>query len=243
MRLSLYTLNVNDYEPAITALTYPLMQRFAKKIGATWRVITERRFPAWPIVYEKLQIHDLIVANRDDWAWYIDGDALIHPDMFNVVDHLTPDTVCHHGIDMAGNRWRYDDYFRRSQSRHVGSCNWNTCASAWCRDLWRPLDDLTPAQAVENIFPIQAEVATVITREHLVDDYALSRNIARFGLKVTSILKITRDLGDAGSYFWHQYTATTQQKLHGWIDESAKCPENPEGRMAGMYETLKRWKV
>ena len=37
-------------------------------------------------------------------------------------------------------------------------------------DLWRPLDDLTLAEALDNIFPIQAELNSVITREHLIDD-------------------------------------------------------------------------
>ena len=70
--------------------------------------------------------------------------------MFDVTDYLHKNTICHNGRDMAGIRWKYDQYFRRD-GRHVGSCNWFTVASDWCLDLWRPLDDLTLEEALANI--------------------------------------------------------------------------------------------
>lgn len=209
---TLYTLNVAGYAPEITALTYPLLRRYAQKIGADFHVMTERRWPGWPPVYEKLQIRDLAAARGDEWAIYIDSDALVHPDFFDVTEHLPRDTVCHNGADMAGCRWRYDDYFRRD-GRHIGSCNWFTIASSWCLDLWTPLD-ITFEEALTRIFPTQAERNTVITPEHLIDDFTLSRNIARFGLKFTTVVEIQRRLNDAGSnYLWHQYTMTVADKV------------------------------
>lgn len=243
MRTTLYTLNVENYSPEITKLTYPLLYRFARKIGAFFHVIDQRKFPALPVTMEKLQIYDLMLEHDDDWAWYIDSDALVHPDTFNVINHLGMDTVCHHGNDMAGNRWRYDDYFRRSQTKHFGSCNWCTIASRWCRDLWHPLD-IPLDQALDNIFPIQHELNTIITREHLLDDYALSRNIARFGLRATTILAILRDLGLQGDgYFWHQYTMTIEQKLDGYDDPALVSPQNPTGHVEGLRDVLRRWRV
>lgn len=210
---TLWTLNVGyKYAPEITELTYPLLKRYAKKIGAKFEVITKRKFPEFPIVYEKLQIHEL--GKRSDWNIYIDSDALIHPDMYDVTDHLHKDTVCHNGADMAGNRWKYDDYFRRD-GRHIGSCNWFTIGSDWCLDLWRPLDDLTSKQALANIFPIQSELsAKGINWDHLIDDYTLSRNIARFGLKFDTIAKIQQRLNDNGNYLWHVYTIPEKEKVN-----------------------------
>jgi hypothetical protein len=210
MKKTLFTLNVDGYAPEITALTYPLFKKYAHKIGAEFQVITDRKFPSLPPVYEKLQIYDL--GQNSDWNIYIDSDALVHPDLFDVTEFIGKDTVMHNGADLANNRWRYDKYFRRD-GRHIGSCNWFTVASDWCIDLWHPLDDITYEQALLNIFPIQVELNSVITREHLIDDYILSRNIARFGLKFKTLLGLMKDLGDTGNYLWHQYTMTVEDKI------------------------------
>lgn len=208
-RKTLYTLDIEGYCPSITALTHPLLKGYAKKIGAEFLVIRSRRWPERAPVYEKLQLYELMASRQDDWAIYVDGDTLVHPDMFDVTEHLRMDTVCHHGSDMAGHRWRYDDYFRRD-GRHLGSCNWFTVASRWCRDLWREPDDLTYEEAIERIFPTQAERDSGITREHLIDDYLLSRNVARFGLKFTTVRALLNALQDRGEYFYHEYTRTPE---------------------------------
>src|SRR5271167_1374086 len=137
MRKSLWTLNVENYAPEITALTYPLLKRYARKIGADFRVITTRKFPEWPVTYEKMQVYE--GGKENDWNIYIDSDAIVHPDMFDPTDHMGGDTVAHNGRDFAGNRWVYDRFFRRD-GRHIGSCNWFTVGSDMCIDLWRPLD-------------------------------------------------------------------------------------------------------
>jgi len=183
MKKVLYLLNIDNFAPEVTALTYPLIHRYAEKIGAEVCVITERRFHGWPVVYEKLQIHRLGQENGADWHIYLDSDALVHPNTPDWTNFLAMDTVAHNGVDMAAIRWRYDEYFLRD-GRNVGSCNWNTIASKWCLDLWRPLD-LTLREALASIRPTAQELGSgVIDAAHLIDDYALSRNIARFGLKV-----------------------------------------------------------
>ncbi len=224
MKKTIYTLNVNHYSPEITALTYPLIEHYARKIQAEFYIIEQRRWPDYAPVYEKLQIYDLQKERGDDWSIYIDSDALVHPDTFDITEFLHKDQVCHNGADMANNRWRYDNYFRRD-GRHIGSCNWLTIASDWCRDLWHPLEDITYPEALENIFPIQEELNTVITRDHLIDDYVLSRNIAKYGLHFTTVFEIMERFKIPGGYFWHQYTVTKEVKL------------------AQMKEVLEKWGV
>src|SRR6266566_3735242 len=148
LKKTLYTLNVNHYPEAITSITYPLLEDYARKIGADFVVIRERKFPDYPPVYEKLQIHEL--GRENDWNIYVDSDVLIHPDLFDLTEHLEKDTVLHYGADMAGNRLKYDQYFLRD-GRNIGSCNWFTIASDWCLDLWKPLDDLSLEEALANI--------------------------------------------------------------------------------------------
>jgi hypothetical protein len=206
MKKCLYLLNIDNYAPEVTALTYPLIKRYAHKIGAEIVQITERKFPDWPITYEKLQIHRLAQETRADWNIYIDSDALVHPECIDWTNHIPRDTIAHNGIDFAGIRWRYDGYFLRD-GRNIGSCNWMTIASSWCIDLWQPLD-ISLEEALANIHPTVNELNTVITPEHLIDDYTLSRNIARYGLKVKELRLLEKDLGfgpDA-MFFWHVYT-------------------------------------
>lgn len=210
MKKTVYTLSVDNYAPEITALTFPLLRNYAQKIGAEFHVITERKFPGWPPAVEKLQIHQLGREAGNDWNIYIDADALVHPDTPDLTEHLKKDTVMHHATDMAGVRWSYDEYFRRD-GRHVGSGNWLAIASDWCLDLWTP-PDMSPARAVAAIHPILAEVASGVDRLHLIDDYLLSRNIARFGLKVDTALALFGRLGLSPYFFWHQYTIPTSAK-------------------------------
>lgn len=221
----LYTLNIDSYAPEITQITYPFMQHWARKIGAEFKIIDTRKFQDWPVVYEKLQIFEL--GKDNDWNIYVDSDALIHPDFYDPTDHLPANTVCHNGNDMAGNRWKYDRHFRRD-GRHLGSCNWFTIAPHNCIDLWKPLDDLTLEEAVGNISTAINELTSgAVERSHLIDDYTLSRNIAKFGLKFKSIRSIQEEFpirwvdektgaerqGDKNSYLYHQYTFAAPEKL------------------------------
>jgi hypothetical protein len=209
MKKTLWTLNIENYAPEITELTYPLLLAYADKIGAEFRIINKRRFPDFPPVYEKLQIFEL--GQDSDWNIYVDSDAVIFPDMFDVTERVGKDTVVHQGQDHAGNRWRYDDYFRRD-GRDIGSCNWFTVASNWCLDLWHPLEDLSLPEAVERIHPILIERNAGVTPEHLIDDYTLSRNIARYGLKFKTVAQIQKENNDPGQYFWHTHRLTVAEK-------------------------------
>ena len=200
------------YAPQVTEITYPLIKHYADKIGADFYVIKERKFPGWPIVYEKLQIYELAQEMRNDWNLYIDSDTLIHPDFYDVTEHLRKDTVAHNGRDMAGNRWFYDRFFKRD-GRHIGSCNWFAVASDWCIDLWKPLDDLTLDEAIKMISPTTNELTTLITPGHLIDDFTLSRNIAKYGLKYTTFGEITKSLNQGEGYLYHQYTIPIAQKV------------------------------
>lgn len=224
MKKVIYTLNAGgNYSPEITALTYPLLKRYANKIGASFHIITERKFPTFPVVYEKLQIYEF--GKNVDWNIFVDSDALVHPDLFDITEHLHKDTVLHTGQDLAGNRWKYDRFFRRD-GRHIGSCNWFTIGSDWCIDLWKPLDDITKEEAISNITPIQNEINSgVIDPSHLIDDYVLSRNIAKYGLKFENLRNLQTKIGDRGEYFWHLYTITIEDKLKG------------------MKETLTKWGI
>ena len=74
------------------------------------KIINERKFPDYPIMYEKLQIHELGADN--DWNYYIDSACLVHPDMFDIAEVLPEDTILNYSADFANNRFCYDEYFQ-----------------------------------------------------------------------------------------------------------------------------------
>lgn len=210
---TIFVLEVENYSKEIVRLTRPILELYAQKIGATIYPITTRKFPDFPPVYEKLQIFELGQELNNDWNIYIDSDAIVHPETMDVTTFLKPDTIMHHGTDFAQYRWSYDQYFLRD-GRHIGSCNWFTVASSLCIDLWRPLDDLTMEQAVKNIHPIVQELDAGIEPSHLIDDYTLSRNIAKYGLKALNFLDLLKELNNTGNFFFHEYMVSEDKKVH-----------------------------
>lgn len=212
IKKTVFTLSVDKYAPEITKLTFPYMKRYAEKIGAEFVIINERKFPDMPPVYEKLQIRELAKKMGNDWNIFIDADALIHPETIDFTQLISKDTVLHNGSDFASIRWKYDEYFLRD-GRNIGSCNWLAIASDWCLDLWNPLD-IPLAEAVKNIYPIPNELAHGITKEHLIDDYTLSRNIAKYGLKFKTINNLLVENGlEKANFFYHQYTIPVEEKV------------------------------
>ena len=212
IKKTLYTLDINNYEPEITALTYPLMKRYADKIGADFFVIKDRKFPEFPVTYEKMQIYNLAQEMENDWNIFVDADCLIHPDLMDVTTHLNKDTVLHNMNDESSHRYKPDQYFLRD-GRFIGSCNWFAVASDWCIDLWHPLD-IPLEEAIKNINPIQGEENGGISKEHLIDDYALSRNIAKYGLKFKTLREILVAKGYQNPMFMmHMYNVSVQSKL------------------------------
>jgi hypothetical protein len=213
LKKTIFTLDIDNYAPEITAVTYPFIEHYAEKIGADFHIITQRKFPEFPLTYEKFQIYELAQEMENDWNIYIDADTLVHPETIDFTLHVQKDTVIHHDKDMANVRWKYDRFFYRD-GRNIGSCNWLAIASDWCIELWKPPEDLTVEEAVRNIFPTVEEKGTVIKPGHLIDDYIVSRNIAKYGLKFASCRDILLKLNlPLANFFFHQYTFSKEEKL------------------------------
>jgi hypothetical protein len=130
-----------------------------------------------------------------------------------VTRHIYPDTVLQYGNDLAGTRWKDDKYFRRD-TRQISSCNWFTVASSDSLDLWHPLEDLTVEEALRNIRP-QLKESKTCSDGHLIDDYVLSRNIARYGLRYRTFLELLKFLRSEGAQFlFHTHLLTREEKAY-----------------------------
>ena len=160
-----------------------------------------------------------------DWNIFFDADCLIHPEFFDPTEQIGKDTVLFNGKDMANIRFTYDQYFRRD-GRNLGACSWFFVCSDQTLDLVRPPDDQTPEELASKIrITVQEANAAVKTGPSLADDYTLSRNIARFGLKHDTLIDICGKLGwrtqegrPHNPFLWHMYSVTNEEKLFRMVN-------------------------
>lgn len=213
MKKAVFTLNIDGYAPKVRELTYPLLKYYARKINAEFVEITKRRWPDWPVVYEKLQIR-FMAQNMDlDWALFFDADTLVHPDCIDFTQFIPEDTCLHNAEDFANIRFRYDEYMRKD-GRNIGTCGWFVCAPKACFGLWEPID--WPIKKVfEHCYPVEQEHNSgSCNTGHLVDDFVISRNIAKYGLKHDTVRKLLPRIGaPENGFFWHNYTISEAQKV------------------------------
>jgi hypothetical protein len=229
LKKTLYTLNLNPEKyQDITTLTYPWLKHYAKKIGADFFEITERKFPGWPPTFEKLQVYELGRKHGNDWNIFFDADTMIHPDALDFTIQLPKDTVAHHGSDMANFRFVYDRFYMRD-GRNIGSATWACVCSDWCIEMMEPPTDITPDEVNRAIFPTAAELRGGMAPIRLIEDFLIGRNIAKYGLKFITFKEIMKRLGlEAIGHFFHIYNVPRAQKIehmkqllalnppHGW---------------------------
>jgi hypothetical protein len=175
MKITVYTLYIGDYLGEIAKHTLPSIERWANKIGANFQLIQDRKYPDWPITYEKVQIYELSKQNNDDWSIHVDADMLLHPDLPNLIENLDPRAVSFHVAYDPSVWFKADEFFFRD-GRQIGLTSNFVAASKACRDLWMPFDCCLE------------EASKGTKRMHGIDDYCFSRNLARYGLKTQGML-------------------------------------------------------
>ena len=171
---TVHVVNVDNYFPEMCELTFPLLRGYAKKIGAQFNLITERKYPEFPPTYEKLQIYEQ--GADSDWNILIDADVVVGPDAPDVttLPQASPAVVLAASAFPADGFFQADPYFLRD-GRKIGLSGYFLVTHKMCHDLWTPLE-------------FGYDVARHMTkRQHIVDEYCLSRNLAKFGLKMNGI--------------------------------------------------------
>lgn len=169
-----WVLRIGDYRPDLCRFTIPTIRAWAAKIGAEYREITHRMFnDRLPITYEKLQIHPLGMHAK--WNILVDADVMIHPEMPDPTQMFGPDTVLSsYGFD-ASKFFEMDKYFMRD-GRNRGIAGGFVVTSHLTHDLWS-CSELSVEQLLERS-----------RRWFILDEYVISRNLARYGLKYSGVL-------------------------------------------------------
>jgi hypothetical protein len=204
------TLDIN-YNKEISSLTRPYLELYANKIGADLKIISERKFLDSPINIEKFQLYE--ISKNYDWTIFVDADALVHPNCPDLTEIYPKDTVIFNGMDYYGFRYKHNNYTRRD-GRNIGACTWLCAFSDWTRDLWHPYKN--PLQYVDQINIMDAEVNFGYEPRHVLDDYLVSLNIAKYGLKHKTInYDILPEYNETKySYFVnHEFCISEESKL------------------------------
>lgn len=221
MKKTIYLLNIDNYSPEITAITYPLIEKYADKIKAEIVMITERKTPDVAPVYEKLQIYEMEKERQSDWIIYIDSDTLVHPDLYDITTFLPDKTIFQYGSDFSPIRFRPNDHMKRD-ARYIGTCNWFTIVPKKCLEFFNPDIGMDLEQIYRECYPTNAEKFR-FDRTHLIDDYILSTNLARHGFDYVTIKDLNAQYpGSTGEWFYHDHSLSTEQK----IEKLQKCKTN-----------------
>ena len=187
MRKLIHVVNINDFFPELFALTYPTIRSYAERNGYMINMITERKFPDYPINYEKMQVYE---DGKDAEVNILcDADMLIHPEFPDVTEFLKRDSIAFN--DNYNISWKYHvdriKYFMRD-ARDVGIATNFVVSSDWTHDVWEPLSlsqkDIEDLAKKENTDTGGADGRGW---GHYADEFALSYNMAKYGLKYTGV--------------------------------------------------------
>ena len=252
MNKTIFLLNIDKYAPKITKLTYPLIEYYADKIGANIVKITKRKYPDYPVTYEKFQIYDLASS---DWNIYIDSDTLILPEFFDLTPFMNKGVTYFPSNNIAPSRFKSDKYFLRSGSKFSAPTSF-VFTSDWCLDVWKPVDDLSLEQIKNNIYKVPRDFECKKSKikeycqnryesTYFIDDYLVARNIAKYGLKPDYMTSVYEELfNHTDLLYWVKFPLTSIEekytnilvqlyenlKYFDWKDYGiSKLPDLPEG--------------
>ena len=219
MKKLIHVVNINDFFPELFALTYPTIRSYAERNGYMINMITERKFPDYPINYEKMQVYE---DGKDAEVNILcDADMLIHPEFPDVTEFLKRDSISFN--DNYNISWKYHvdriRYFMRD-GRDVGIATNFVVSSDWTHDVWEPLSlsqkDIEDLAKKENTDTGGADGRGW---GHYADEFALSYNMAKYGLKYTGV--------------------TWEDWMRPWLIHTGTGDKNEALQMA--RQTLEKW--
>lgn len=173
MKKIIHVVYINDFFPELWRYTYPTIKYYADRIGADLNVITKRKFPEWHIHYEKVQVYE--DGKYADANFLVDADIMIHPQFPDFTQISPPHHISFNDNYFASDKFILNDYFLRD-GRNVGIASNALISYKSTHDVWEPL----------SITPEEGRKITIV-REGDIDEYLLSHNMAKYGLKYTGI--------------------------------------------------------
>ncbi len=174
MRKCIHVVNIGNFFPELWKLTFPTIEFYAKRIGADLNIISTRQFPNFHINYEKMQVWN--DGKHYDANFLLDADVLIHKQFPDFTTIVHPHHVGFNDNYHASTKFdiKNNIYFERD-GRDVGIASNAVITYKSTHDLWEPTVSLTESKLVCTV------------REGDIDEYNISQNLAKYGLKYCGI--------------------------------------------------------
>lgn len=169
----IHLLNIGNFFPELTELTYPTIESFAKRIKAKINIITKMKISSDNILAEKLQVYE--DGKEYDYNIFLDLDLLIHPQCYNPFKNIPPFHVAFKDAHYANEIFKQDEVFK-NDPRNVGVSTCCVFSTRETHQLWKPISELNLEQITNNI----------IQDRKNIDEYTLSRNLAKYSIKYTA---------------------------------------------------------
>jgi len=170
----IHTVVIDNWFPELCALTLPLIQKWATNIGADFNLIHKAKFEGWPPNYERFQIWEQGLGYL--WNINIDADFIVHPELEDVT--VNDPAIVRAEASMHCDHFFYPNQYFLRDGRNIGMSDNFILSSHWTHDVWTPLN-LTYEEASKHC----------IRDPRQVSEFAVSLNIARFGLKASGAVK------------------------------------------------------
>lgn len=180
MKKAIHIVNIDNFFPELWELTYPTIKAYSDRINADLNIISKRYYSLYcqdklSVNFEKMQVwRD---GSNYDANFLLDADVLIHnkfPDFTTIVpNHHIGFNHNYH----ASTKFNIEDniYFQRD-GRDVGIASNAVVAYKSTHEIFKP-----------NSIQISDIPDICKVREGDIDEYNLSLNLAKYGLKYTGI--------------------------------------------------------
>ena len=172
MKKGVFVVRVDDYLPGLCALTLPTIERYAKKIGASFTLIDQRRYPEYPPTYEKMQVYDL--GRGNDYNILFDCDLAFTEDMYDVTELVPQGSLGCWMVYPPSVTIKYDEYIKiEDPSETIPATNFLVVPGD-IHKVWEPFD-----MSYE-------EASSRMKRLFVIDEYCVGRNVKKYGVPIVS---------------------------------------------------------
>lgn len=211
LKKCIHVLATPGYAPELCVITIPKLRAYASRIGADFNLIQERKFPDYPINYERMQVYE---AGKDyDWNINIDADMVVGSKLPDITETSPKGRVSIvMKYDLSTHFHTEGNIFFERDGRDVGLVDAFVATSALTHDLWKPLP--SDFQSHTSLFKG--------TEYRRISEYCLSLNLATYGLHYGGAFVRTDPIFHVGFTSGSVENAATiaRAKLREWGEEA-----------------------
>jgi hypothetical protein len=146
---------------------------YAKRIGADFNIISERKYPEWPITYEKMQMYEC--GKKYSCNILMDCDIWLDPFMYDITELVPRGSI---GAWMEYDpsiTIKEDEFLKLDGSDRVPATNC-VVAHSEIHEVWKPFD-----------LPLPVAVSRM-KREFVIDEYCVGRNVKKNKIKIVGVI-------------------------------------------------------